>query len=220
MSYAGRKNGVLLCTVGPEFQPDRPWQTPPIVRGATLYAEGLALCEALGFTHVYNLRQLAEGLADGTWCVPIRRGHLYTSPDAPPLRADGNGHACPALAISREMVKAAIAAMLTPSPAGGNGRAESRVEGRESDVQSPLPFPSASSAPSAVDPPGLPDFGLISQEIEGNQPSAFSTQQSAFTPSPATRHPSPAAADVDELAMVLDPNLEVTPAALLVEGFS
>jgi len=118
MSRAGRKNGVLLCTVGPEFRPDRPWETPQVVRGATLYAEGLALGEALGFSHVYNLRQLAAGLADGTWCVPIRRGHLYTSPDAPQLQADGNGHghACPALAISREMVKAAIAATLAPSP--------------------------------------------------------------------------------------------------------
>jgi len=181
MSYAGRKNGVLLCTVGPEFRPDRPWETPPVVRGATLYAEGLALCEALGFTHVFNLRQLAAGLADGTWCVPIRRGHLYTSPDAPPLRADGNGHgnACPALAISREMVKAAIAAFL----AAGNGRCGSRVEGPESDVQSPLTFPSASSAPSAVDPPGPPDASLRS-----------------------------------ELDMILDHDLEVTPADLLVEG--
>ena len=187
MSHAGRKNGVLLCAVGPEFRPDRPWETPPIVRGATLYA---------------------EGLADGTWCVPIRRGHLYTSPDAPQLRANGNGHACPALAISRDMVKAAIAAALAPSPAAGDGRCGSRVEGPESDVQSPLPFP---SAPSAVD--------LLASLLIGWADSGLTCcglPRPAFSP-PALCRFFAAAADVDELAMVLDHDLEVTHAKLLME---
>jgi hypothetical protein len=175
MSRAGRKNGVLLCSVGPEFRPDHPWETPAIVLGATLYAEGLALCESLGFTHVYNSRQLETRMRDGTWAVPIRRGHLFSSPDAPELQADCCGRAHPALGVSREAIRAAIAAGLCPD--------------------------------------GQVLCGVISREMSPAQEVA-----AVLTPSPAMRpgdgHGS------NELDLVLDQDIEATPADLLVESCS
>jgi hypothetical protein len=53
--------------------------------------------------------------------------------------------------------------------------------------------------------------------IEGNQQSALSTQQFPVTPSPL--HPLTLSPD-GELELVLDHDLEITPAALLVEGCS
>jgi len=186
------RNAVLICQVPENWRPEYPWQLPPSIVGATLYAKNLSLTNAMGFCNSHNLRQLQIDCREHVWALVVRRGHCAYDPKA----FDPEATLLTTAPRGRKVWALSPLGPIEPigPDAAGDGRCGSRVEGPESDVQSPLPFP---SAPSAVDLPGLPDFGDISREMN---PAAIA-----------------AAADVDELAMVLDHDIEVTPAALLVE---
>ena len=115
MSKHYGKNGVLLVTAGPDFDPRHTWDLPSTIVAGELVASNQFLCDCLGYCRLYNAEQLRQGLPGRKWAIPIRRGHFYCRPVPPATGLDQDDQALAQL-ISREMVVPPIAA------AGGNCR--------------------------------------------------------------------------------------------------
>ena len=80
MSKRTGRNGVLLVVPTSDFAPTRSWELPATVLSGKLIAERQYLADALGYSRIHNQRQLDAGPPVRTWCVPIRRGHVYCLP--------------------------------------------------------------------------------------------------------------------------------------------
>lgn len=81
MSKKGCRTAVYLLAVPATFRPQSPWEFPPVVLHAELYAKNLSRHDARGFARAFNKAAIASRLADRQWAMaahfirPCRR-HL------------------------------------------------------------------------------------------------------------------------------------------------